>query len=333
MDNLISIVVPNYNGEITIKKCLDFIFSQNYDNFEVVVVDDCSTDNSIEIIRSYQKVKLIELNKNQGPAVARNEGADNSKGDIIVFVDSDVCLPESALSLIKKTFEEEQDTQAIVGMPDRFCKFENMCSQHFNLRVHFNYLNLPPYISIIYGSIFAVRRKTFFEVGGLDARFKTAGVEDDDLGIRISQKGYKIKHLKNLQINHYKPVSLRKLIKNDFFRAADRIKLMLRKRFINKTFREKRFLTTPNEQIYSAMAIPLFFITFILTIAVKEAIWLNFIPLLIFYYFNRKYLLFIKKVRGVFYSVRLYFLLLIDMAAVNMGILYGLIDYVSGRKF
>lgn len=88
---LVSIVIPMYNAEKTIKLCLDAVFKQDYPEFEVIVVDDCSKDNSLEIVQNYN-ARYIRMPENRGPAEARQEGARNANGEIIAFTDSD-CVP------------------------------------------------------------------------------------------------------------------------------------------------------------------------------------------------------------------------------------------------
>lgn len=88
----ISIIVPMYNAEKHIKKTLQTISQQTYSNFEVLMIDDCSTDNTKEIAESYLKnnrFTLIALKTNSGVANARNIGIENSTGDYICFLDSD----------------------------------------------------------------------------------------------------------------------------------------------------------------------------------------------------------------------------------------------------
>lgn len=302
---MISIIIPNYNGSKTIVRCLEAVYASTYKKFEVIVVDDCSTDNSIEIIRNFD-CKLVELSENKGPSYARNAGAKLAKGDILLFTDSDVCLPEDTLKKIDDTFSMEKDISAVVGMLDKLCKFENIVSQHFNLRLHFNFINMPQYIPILCSSICAVKREAFFSVNGFDTKFRTAGVEDDELGYRLTEQGYKIRLNKAIQVNHYKHVSFLKLLKNDFSRASDRAKLMLNKKKFKKIFKQKRFISTPIAQIYSLICI--------------------FIPPL-FYYFNRKYLSFVRKEKGFLFALKAYFLLTADMTVVSLGIISGLLDY------
>ena len=88
----ISIIIPVYNTEKYIERCLRSILAQTYQQFEIIIVDDGSTDGSIEICKKYalktSKIKIVQI-KNSGQSVARNVGIKNASGDYICFVDSD----------------------------------------------------------------------------------------------------------------------------------------------------------------------------------------------------------------------------------------------------
>lgn len=90
---LVSVVTPLYNAEKYISKTIESIINQEYNNLEIIIVNDCSKDKGPEIVKKYQnydeRIKLINLEKNSGAAVARNVGIENSKGDFIAFIDSD----------------------------------------------------------------------------------------------------------------------------------------------------------------------------------------------------------------------------------------------------
>ena len=95
MDNnrpLISVIVPVYNSEKHLKKCIDSVFSQTYQNWELVLVDDGSSDTSGEICDYYswsdKRVKVIHQN-NAGVSAARNTGIETAGGQYIMFIDSD----------------------------------------------------------------------------------------------------------------------------------------------------------------------------------------------------------------------------------------------------
>ncbi len=91
-----SIIIPVYNVEKYIKKCLDSVFSQTDKDFEVIVVNDGTKDNSMDIVKKYD-VKIINQ-KNQGLSAARNLGFEVAKGDYLWFVDSDDWLRDNSLA-------------------------------------------------------------------------------------------------------------------------------------------------------------------------------------------------------------------------------------------
>lgn len=93
MNDLVSIIIPVYNSEKYIEQTIDTVIKQTYKNWELILVDDCSTDKSEIIIKKFQKkfnnINYYKQQSNQGPAVARNVGIDIAKGRFICFLDSD----------------------------------------------------------------------------------------------------------------------------------------------------------------------------------------------------------------------------------------------------
>jgi glycosyltransferase involved in cell wall biosynthesis len=93
MNNLVSIITPNYNSEKFISETIKSVLNQTYKNWEMIIVDDVSTDKSIEIITSFCKqdarIQLHQLPENSGAAIARNKAIDLAKGTFIAFLDSD----------------------------------------------------------------------------------------------------------------------------------------------------------------------------------------------------------------------------------------------------
>ena len=110
----VSIIVPMYNTAKYVVECLESIFAQTFQNFELILIDDCSTDNSREIVADYvtkmnmiDKVKLIGLSENAGnPAIPRNIGLKLASGEYVMFVDSDDVLTKTALEELYTTAKE-----------------------------------------------------------------------------------------------------------------------------------------------------------------------------------------------------------------------------------
>lgn len=107
----ISIIIPVYNAEKTIRRCLESILTSKYEDYEVILIDDGSTDNSAAIISDYvskdRRLKMI-TQLNAGPSSARNKGLELAKGDIIAFVDSDDYVRSDYLEQLSRAFEEKK---------------------------------------------------------------------------------------------------------------------------------------------------------------------------------------------------------------------------------
>ena len=124
----ISIVIPVYNASLTLKECLNSVFNSNYKNFEVIIVSDNSSDNSVEIAKQF-KCKIIELPKNMGPAFARNKGAEIAESDVLLFVDSDVIIKKDALNYLNNKFSDNE-VDAIQGIYSHEPIYKNMATQY-----------------------------------------------------------------------------------------------------------------------------------------------------------------------------------------------------------
>ena len=94
---LVSVIMPNYNSAKYVKNTIESVLSQTYHNWELIFVDDCSTDNSLDIVRAFEdeRIKIYSTEKNSGAATARNIAIDKACGDWIAFLDSDdLWMPE-----------------------------------------------------------------------------------------------------------------------------------------------------------------------------------------------------------------------------------------------
>ncbi len=107
----ISVVIPAYNAASSIEAAIDSCLEQSHKPYEIIVVDDASIDNTIEIAKQYKEIKIVSLEKNSGPSAARNKGWDTATGDIIAFLDSDDSWVSNKLETIDHVFSEHKEIE------------------------------------------------------------------------------------------------------------------------------------------------------------------------------------------------------------------------------
>jgi glycosyltransferase involved in cell wall biosynthesis len=167
----LSIIIPTYNEERDISNCIFSLLEQSYKNFEIIVVDDGSTDNTIKRIALFKNRKIKVLKQNhKGPGEARNLGARNSKGEILIFIDADMTFEKNYLkNLIIPIIEGEK----VIGTSHDYeiaTNTDNIWSKCWGeLRLTGEYAKEPKIFR-------AIRRENFLKLGGFDGKY---GYADD----------------------------------------------------------------------------------------------------------------------------------------------------------
>lgn len=123
-----SIIVPVYNREMTIRTCLEGLLDTSFSDFEIIVVDDGSSDGSYDaslaVANNYSNVRVIKRQENKGLSAARNVGIDNARGKYLIFIDSDDTLVKDALSDIDKLVTDDLD---LLMHGIKIGKYKNKC--------------------------------------------------------------------------------------------------------------------------------------------------------------------------------------------------------------
>lgn len=192
LDKKVSVVIPVYNSSKYISCAIDSVLSQDYTNFEIIVVDDGSTDNTCSVIESKYlgKVKIIKI-KNSGVSVARNIGINSSNGYYIAFLDSDDFWEKSKLA--KQVKSIEKDIENGVSYTSRFIiKNENIITGEERKSWSGFVLNKILIKNFICLSSVLIKKECFLKCGFFDEALEVS--EDYDLWIRISNK-YKFVYL------------------------------------------------------------------------------------------------------------------------------------------
>jgi len=230
----LSVIVPVYNGGERLRRCLLSLAHTDPSPDEIIVVSDGDTDGSWRVSEELG-ARVLRMSKQEGPARARNEGAKAAQGELLLFLDADVTVPQDIVSRISETFQENPDLTALIGSYDDTPEETNFLSQYKNLFHHYTHQTSREEASTFWGACGAIRTRVFMELGGFDEGYRQPSIEDIDLGYRLKGAGYRIRLHKGLQIKHLKRWEPFSLLKSDFFhRALPWTELILRNHcFIN----------------------------------------------------------------------------------------------------
>jgi len=185
----ISVVIPTYNSEDFIAKTLETVFLQTYNNYEVIISDDGSTDNTVGVVKSFflknpSRKKSLLINKHEGPGAARNKAIENASGDWISFLDSDDLWNDNKLERVVGYILENEDIDLVChSQIVKDGSKENLMnpSKYFNNKI-------DPFLSIyrehcLYTSALTVKKNLLYQAGLFDNILPSS--QDYDLWLRL----------------------------------------------------------------------------------------------------------------------------------------------------
>ena len=182
----ISVIVPTYNRAYQLKETLCSVLTQTYQDFELIVVDDGSIDDTSKVVQEFPRVKYLALKENYGVSIARNEGLASAKGKYICFLDSDDLWDHKKLKIQFCWMEDNTDCQ--VCYTDEIWIRNGVRVNQMNIHRKYSgdiYLHCLP-LCIVSPSSAMLRVGLFDEIGGFDESLPAC--EDYDLWLRISMK-------------------------------------------------------------------------------------------------------------------------------------------------
>lgn len=289
-----SVVLPIYCGEDTVGKCINSILNQKFNNFEIIIIDDASKDNSINEVKklltnSSKKYKIFHHKKNQGIAYTLNQGINESKGKFVLIIHQDCELINNEyISMAVKNLEKNENTIAICGKPLYPIEEFNFFEKIFMIQSgHSNEKNLNDIEEISFSEhkcdIF--RKQLLQKNGGFNQIDLKLSGEDQLMSFQLKKQGYKFQRDNNLvYIQRYgKSVgSLRSLLKKIFRYGFYQSKVIILTN--GKTLQKEHQSTDLNKRIKNRVlgsSLALFFIFFMIMFVTTRNI-LIIIPTLIF---------------------------------------------------
>ena len=200
MNNLISVIIPCYNSAHTIGVCLHALLQSNYANYEIIVVDDYSSDKSRKIIRKYP-CRLISLPRHRGAGYARNVGARACRGNILFFTDADCVLQKNTLRTVAETMTTVANNVIVGGTYTRHPYDKEFFSCFQSLFVHYGetkHIRNPDYIAT---HALAMHAALFQQHDGFNNR-EFPILEDVEYSHRLKRSGVTLMMNPALQVQH-----------------------------------------------------------------------------------------------------------------------------------
>ena len=256
MDNnecKVSVIIPAYNSEKTISYCLNNIISESSKlESEIIVVDDASTDNTLNILKEFKNIKIISLEHNKGAGNARNKGADIAKYNNLCFVDSDIyILEDSIINLVKRLIKDD-DVGSVSGSQNTINLNKDSWSSNFVcLKSCYGIDKIDHEIifSTCCSEFCVISKELFLKVGKWKA-FSNAGGEEFDLGYKIKKLEKKNIKIKEAKYSGYW-CDLNTRFKRIIQRTEKYIPLLLKK----KSFDSKGTFATFSQSLSSLMTL------------------------------------------------------------------------------
>ncbi len=187
----VSVVILVYNGEQYLRSALDSVFAQTFQDFEIVCVDDGSTDRSLAVISEFGKRVMVVQQRNAGQGAARNAGVRHASGRYVAFLDQDDRWYPAKLERQVQVLENEPEVVLVYCNSDRMDAEGNLVGTGVTLAERKKALASPlgrlSGEGLILPSSMMVRRCVFEQIGGFDTELR--GFEDFDLSARLRQHG------------------------------------------------------------------------------------------------------------------------------------------------
>jgi len=319
----ISVIVPAYNSESTIKPCLDGIHQSTYKNFELIVVNDGSVDNTA-LLANQSRCAVIQHERNRGMMQARFSGARQAKGEILVFIDSDVIIQPDTLEKIAARFTQDVKVDALTGLLSKNNPYKNFFSQYKNLYMNYIFKKLPRKVSFLYGSIFAVRKLLLENID-----FGLEYTEDTAMGQALTERGRRIEFIKDLEVTHLKKYDFWSWLRNDFFIPYEWAQIFMKFKGWKQLGKDGTgFAHASKEQILSLiLALPIF-LAFALALVDLLSLYLGTGFLFLWIGLNYQFLNFLRKERGFLFMIKSVTITYVDHLIMTGGIFCGTIKQI-----
>ena len=223
----LSVVMPVYNGARELESSLPALRASTFRDFELIVVDDGSRDDVADVLARFPPDRVVTLDRNLGHCEARNRGAAEARGAILLFTDADVVVRPGTLGRVAERFEDEE-VRSLIGLYGLDHPYRTLPSLYKNTWIHYTYRNAPAQVDWFFTAIGAVRADVWRRSGGFQAqRRREHGGGDIEFGHRLVRQGVPVRLDHGLEVTHLRRYTLAGLLRNDGRRAFGWTRLAL----------------------------------------------------------------------------------------------------------
>ncbi len=225
-------VIPVFNSAGYLRRCLESLEKSARRPLEILVVDDGSTDGTVAVAEEFN-VRVLRMEERGGPSKARNRGAAEARGDIVLFLDADVCVHADTVERIAHWFVDDPKLDALFGSYDETPGSPDFLSQYRNLMHAFVHQQARSSATTFWSGCGAIRRELFLQHGGFDESGERPATEDIELGYRLHLAGCKIILDRDIRVTHLKRWTFWNLVHTDIVgRGIPWTELILRDRHL-----------------------------------------------------------------------------------------------------
>ena len=311
---LVSVIVPAKNAAAALPACLVSVVASHYRHLEVIVVSDASTDGTDEAARVHG-ARLVRNERSRGAAYARNVGARISNGEVLFFADADVVLNPDAISIAVECLQSGR-ADAVFGAYVAETRVPGFLAKFKNYQHHFNHQIASDRPSSFWSGCGAVTRPAFVDLEGFDVSLQFC--EDIEFGHALRKADYEVLLLKNMQAEHLKTYSLRRLIKSELLgRATPWTRLLRSGRSQMGT------LNTGRSGVVSVVLTALMWVSAGGVLWNPLIGWAALVALLLVLWVNRRFLGFLRRQRGLPFAVASVAPLLLHFTICGVGYMGG----------
>jgi len=237
MNPLVSIIIVNWNAKNYLKECISSLLNQTYQNYEIILVDNASTDDSVKFVeKEFSSIKIIKNTKNLGFAQGNNIGIKNSKGDLIALFNPDAVADknwlENLVSAVQKSEKKAATAGKIFYLGDKFGKNAVFCTwpkMNPYSAMPYNFHNEEPSSNVDYlsGAAMLVKKTVIDKVGFLDPDYFLY-FEETDWCARMIRAGYDLEYVPNAIAWHVVSSTISDDEKKTYFIERSRIRFALK---------------------------------------------------------------------------------------------------------